>query len=260
MVSSDIQGIFNRHAINVNCDLQYYEPPFTPGESYQDALNGDLIDLTDFADFRLGIFSDRNVLLNDSAILQTYDVDGSLGRIAWSIPSFPAIPDGRVRLGLFNTVTNDLLYISNNWFIVTNDQRFLINETAFFEYSNSAEIYNYPYTQIPDFAVQVRLNISKINTEYVFTIAGFKEVSTGFQQNVRSDIDKAITVETENFDEFAHQSFAIFLAHNTKTINGFTYVVQADASYATENRDKNSLLWTNNIVLVQQDFSTINKQ
>lgn len=253
----------SRHERNMQCELLEYNPIFYPSERYSNFVNStDLIDdiVSVAENLKLSLLDrNGNIVADDIATLTIYDDDGNgNGRIFWDIAEFPNLKAGLYRIVIFEDQTNKLYLLSNQHRVITNKNE-LIQETAYFEYNHTDEIYEMDYNELPTAKVRVRLNINALEPDYPFQVQEYEEVSTGLSQNPRFDVDLTFNVETELYDELAHRAFAVFLAHNDKVINRKTYIVEGGSSYE-QDKDINSTLWNGSIKLKDQGFSTINRQ
>lgn len=261
VVTEAIKVLPNRHQQNVNCDFREYMPVLSEGEHYSNMLNSEeLLDISLINDFKLSILNNRGVMVaEDIATFTVYDDDGNgNGRFRWDIASFPVLQEGKVRIVIYEDVQNKLYYASNLHRVI-NDSRKLQDRTAYFKYRHPKDIYYFGYETLPDFFIRERLHINATLYQQTFNVEEYEEVSTGLSQNPRFDVDLPVEIETENYDLEAHKAFATFLAHKSKDINNRTYVLAASSKYETDG-DVNSYLKNGKVVLLQQDFSTINKQ
>jgi hypothetical protein len=261
VVTTAIKQLPSRHRRNVQCQLREYKPVLSEGEHYANMLNTEeLIDITLVNSFKLSILNNRGVLVaEDIATFTTYDEDGfGLGRIAWDIAVFPVLKPGKVRIIIYEEVQNKLSFASNLHEVI-NDSKTLQDKTAYFKYRHTTNIYRFGYESDPELFIRARLHINALEQSETFDVIEYEEVSTGLSQNPRFDVDLAIEIETENYDMEAHKAFGTFLAHKSKEINNLIYVLQNGSKYVKEG-DINSYLKNGKVTLLQQDFSTINKQ
>ena len=252
----------NRHQRNVPCDLREYEPVFYPGERYSNMVNStqplEGVALVE-DDLKLSIIDlFGNLVADDIAVITLYDNDGEDARVAYDIEVFPSIRDGRYRFVLYED-TGQKLYLVSNVHKVSSNKEFIIEETVRLVYTHTAEIYKFGYDELPEFKIRQRIQVNATAYQYPFDAEEYEEVSTGLSYNPRFDVDAVVEVETELYDEKAHRAFAAFLAHNSKVMNEKVYVVDGGSSYE-QDRDKNSRLWNGSVRMVEQDFSSINKQ
>lgn len=262
-IIQSVTALPNRHQRNVVCDFKEYKPVWTAGEKYSSMVNSEIpivgvIDVIDILKMDLLNF-DGDVVASNIATFEAYDDDGEgNGRIAWTIAQFPQLRDGFYRAVIYEQVNNQLYLVSNEHEVISNARR-IEYETAYIEYTHSNRIYNFGYDQIPNFLNRCRIHLNALDYTYPFNSEEYEEVTTGLSKNPRFDVDAAVEIETELYDEKAHRAFAVLLAHNSKKINKKDYVVSGGARYQ-QDRDKNSPLWNGSIVLKRQEFSTINKQ
>ena len=241
---------------------QIYRPVFVKGERYSNMINSEQkLNDPDFAALRLSIVDKDTfqIIADDVGVFTKYAEDGNEYRVAWDITSFPDIPAGCYRILLYNTVNDQVKYLSNEIEVLDFNTTWR-QRTSYFSFRHSAEIYNFGYDELLNFRIRVRLTTNILNHDNPFDVEEYEEVTSGKSQNPRFDVDEIYTLETEQFDIPAHRAFAIFLAHNDKIINKEFVTVAPGGKYTGEKAPLESPTWNKNVELKIQQFSTINKQ
>lgn len=239
------------------CDR--YRPPFVVGETYSNMINSiDLLDTKDFANFNMDIVNYKTFipLASNIATLTQYNITGNDSRIAWLIQALPNIPDNIYYLIIRDTVTDDVIWISNQIEVVSGNIK--DDFTSYFNYKHSEEIYNNDFIELSSFRIRQRLNINLVNVSTPFDVQEYSEISTGQSVNPRFDIDEDEEIETELFDREAHRAFAALLSHNDKSIEGKRYSLAPGSKY-TGDRQKEFKVWNQTVTLRNKEFSEFNK-
>lgn len=251
-----MQGNFIQNAYLNYSDknfCRYFKPVLVPGENHSFYINEEPIDDPSFSDFRLALFYQGQNIADDIGTLQQVFVDGPNYQIICEF-TCPIVDDkDYYQLIIYNSDTNQVIY-GSSYYELRNSLAF--QDSAYVIYRNSRDTYNFNYTLAPEFFNKVRLRVNRIDLQNEGNIEPYRSVSSGRLRNVRTNLDRYITLQLYQGDQKAHEAMYIMGIHDYININGRNYI---NKSNYTIDTNVISSMANGQLELYDQEFSSINR-
>lgn len=255
---------------NIICENEYWDlptayrlnkkkfkhfPVMVPGETFAFYINFDVpANDPSYADFGLAIIKQGGIVEQDIAGLEIDIIDGNNYNIYATI-TVPPLVEGAYLFAIYNKLTNVIKYVSQEIRVISanNDPD---ATTLTVTYRNSRNLYNFYYSNVPEFVNIHRLQLNVIGGQVEGDFKPYRGASTGKLRNVSFNLDRYVTLEAYYFDDLGHRGMQVFQAHDSIFLNNRPYLLKTP--YAIEwNVLRNTQKGT--IELYDQEFSTINR-
>lgn len=255
---------------NITCNNQYWDlptayrlnkykykhyPVMVPNEIFAFYINFD-IPATDpnYSDFGLAIIKQGGAVVQDIAGLAVDIVDGTNYNL-YATFTVPALLEGAYMLAIYNKTDNLIKYVSQEIRVISanNDPD---ATTLTVTYRNSRNLYNFYYSNVPDFVNIHRLQLNVIGGQVEGDFNQYRGASTGKLRNVSFNLDRYVVLEAYYFDDLGQRGMQVFQAHDSIFFNNRPFLLKTP--YAIE---WNVLRTTQKgtIEFYDQEFSAINR-
>lgn len=202
---------------------QVFEPIYVPSEIYSFYMNFDKpITDPDFANFRLNLTRD-GVLVSPNLGTLKKDMVTAYSYNIYCEFVFPQVLDGCYKFVIQDIVTDEIKCTSN---CITVEAAAFNFNSAILHYRHKRNLFNFQYSNLPDFYNKFRLPLNKIDYQYEVERKQYRNISDKKLRNLYSYRDKYIKVESYYFDEQAHDAMSAVWEHNDITIDGTRYLAK----------------------------------
>lgn len=206
----------------------------------------------DFDDWILSIFDSLgNEVDSDIGTITKDVISGSDYRFYFSFNIDLSVDPGIYYMVVYNSSTNDVKYVSNCIEVITEDD---IECYVYLEYRNSSDIFNYNYEDVVNYNT-VFLEMNLIEAEPEIQLTTYREQTTGYRRNRKSQTSQVISMETQFFDDGANDMMFALSVHDDIKINGT--VVEVKTAYKIDTNKFNSVQ-KGVIEFYNQEYSTVN--
>lgn len=206
----------------------------------------------DFANWRLSLFDlHGNEIAQDIGTL-TQDLVGGGNFNFYAYFTIPSnTVNGIYELVIYNTVTNDVKYISDCVEVISLAE---VENYVFLFYRNSTNLFNYNYQAISDYNT-IFLPMDLVEQQPEIELQQYFEQTSGRRRNQRVITSKVLILESYYFDDEANDMMLALSAHDDIRLNNRVVDVKTTFEIIT-NRDNSVQRGT--IEFYDEEFSTIN--
>lgn len=238
------------------CDI--YKPVVTTCDETTFYINSEEgIDASEINTLQLDIIDEQyNTIQTDIATVQLNVVSGStVDLYAEGINPTGLVDSKNYRFVIWDTVTNNAIYISNLWVYFIEDKD-LNKLTSYLEYRASQNIYYWDYEGLPNFKNKQRLHLYRMSWNPENQTDSYREDTTGRTNNYFSSPQKYYEIQTYFFDDRAHEATVVLCEHDEIELNKLGYTVKTKHSIEENPREDSH---NGSFELYENRFSTINK-
>lgn len=233
---------------------EYYPAYLKEFEHFFYANLDNTIQDADFNDWVMDIY-DRygNQIQAGVGTLVQDVISGSEYRFYANFQIDSSVPNGIYYFVIYNSVTEELKYISNCFQVISNDE---VDKYVFLSFKNSGNIYNFNYENVDSFNT-VFIDAAVVEQQPDAEIKQYQSQSTGKVRNLKSQVRKQVNLETHFFDDEANDAMLMLSVHDNIALNNGAFEVKTPFQIETrkENARQKGI-----IELYDQDYSTVNLQ
>lgn len=202
-----------------------------PSDTYSFYANlNELEDNANFSSWNVSLYhADSLVKEYDSILTLTKDIISGTDYRFYSTFEMPTVANGCYYIIITDTVTNNVLYISNKLEVVSN-----ITDTTFIRYRNDQNILNFNYEGLTTFRNKFRVPIIRRQPLNSLSSEGYDLINGNFKR-VRTERVKSLEVVTGFYDDQAHDALQTSLFHSTFEIqheNRWNQYILSDGDYS----------------------------
>jgi hypothetical protein len=237
-------------------DVDPYQPVLLQGEQFGFYINkSDGFQYADFNNLRIA-FLDVNerwkTAVEDISALKKHHYSGSAPYRMYASFEVPEVKPSVYRIAIYNKDTKIILLVSNEIKIHQNTK-----DTVLLKYRHNRNDAYFDFAGIEqDFYCQIRLDISKIKPVRNLDMQTYDSVTSGKRRIVRAKRQRIVELETDYFDEKAHDAFDVMQSWKEIYMNGKRYVL--NEAYQEDKR-KDYGKSRGKVQFIDQKFSTLNK-